>query len=472
MTYIVSDIHGEYDLFMRLLEKLNFSEGDVLYVCGDIIEKGKHSIKLARYISRMPNARCIAGNHEYAFLKYYWALMEQSPEDFDGVLETLKKYFPDDGGLLDWELVDWFESLPYYIEEEDFICVHAGVPLDAGHHILPLGQATPEQLVYDRNFKEPDVVVEGGKCVFYGHTPASSVVSGGDRILTYLRAGAVGDKVTDYYKVHLDLGSWISGMVGAFCVETCKTVYVGGDTEQEAAGRIYISGDTHGTIDLGKLFRLARSEKLTYRDYVIICGDCGVVWRPDVDAETREVYEELKTNILFLDGNHENHAALNAMPTEEWHGGLVHRISEHILHLTRGQIFEIEGLTFFCLGGADSHDKEYRKPNVSWWREERITEADVQTAERNLEKVGYQVDFVLTHIPPNRFIERIIGELTQCGEEVPEYLLDKLTRTPSGERLQEIAPKLRFQKWFSGHLHLDIEIGRSVSLYEQIVRVL
>ena len=226
MTYVISDIHGEYELFLRLLDKIKFSATDTLYICGDIIEKGKQSIRLAQYISRMPNAKCITGNHEYAFLKYYWGLMRQSPNNFDGVLKQLKKYFPDDGELLDWELVDWFESLPYYIEENNFICVHAGVPLDKEGHILPLEKATPEQLVYDRTFKEPGVEVRDDKCVFFGHTPTSYLTSGESKILTYKRHGATGDKIADYYKIHLDLGTWSSGMLGAFCVETCQKFYV------------------------------------------------------------------------------------------------------------------------------------------------------------------------------------------------------------------------------------------------------
>ena len=226
MTYIVSDVHGEYELFLRLIDKLKFSPDDTLYVCGDIVEKGKHSIRLANYISRMPNAKPIIGNHEYAFLKYYWGLMQSSPDDFDGVLKKLQAYFPDDGALLSWELVDWFEGLPYYIEEPEFICVHAGVPLDGQGRILPLDEATPEQLVYDRRFKEPDTQVVGGKCVFFGHTPTSAVTRGRAQILAYKREGARGDSVSDYYKVHLDLGSWMSGMVGAFCVESCRAIYV------------------------------------------------------------------------------------------------------------------------------------------------------------------------------------------------------------------------------------------------------
>ncbi len=225
MTYIISDIHGEYDLFLKLLDKIKFSASDKLYICGDIVEKGSHSIKLAKLISRLPNAKCIAGNHEYAFLKYYWGLMQSSPSDFDEILRKLQAYFPDDGYLLDWELVDWFEALPYYIEEREFICVHAGVSLDRERFILPLEKATPEQLVYDRTFKEAAVLPKDGKCVFFGHTPTINM-GWESKIKPYLREGARGDKVSDYYKIHLDLGTWISGVLGCFLIETCQSFYV------------------------------------------------------------------------------------------------------------------------------------------------------------------------------------------------------------------------------------------------------
>ena len=152
--------------------------------------------------------------------------MQESPSDFDGILKQLQEYFPDDGNLLDWEPVDWFESLEYYIEERDFICVHAGVPFDRERCILPLDKAFPEQLVYDRIFKDQNVEVVGDKCVFFGHTPTGYFTQGDSKILTYARPERRGDSIYDYYKVHLDLGTWMSGMLGCFCIETCKCIYV------------------------------------------------------------------------------------------------------------------------------------------------------------------------------------------------------------------------------------------------------
>ena len=54
-TYFISDIHGEYDLFMKLLKKIKFNDNDTLYICGDIIDKGKDSIKLIKFVSNQKN---------------------------------------------------------------------------------------------------------------------------------------------------------------------------------------------------------------------------------------------------------------------------------------------------------------------------------------------------------------------------------------------------------------------------------
>ncbi len=225
MIYVISDIHGEYDLFIKLLRKINFSSADEMIICGDVIDKGQDSVKLLQLIKSMPNCRCIIGNHEFEFLKKYWAIMQNSPEDFDEVLKTLQGYFSYDGKLLDWETVDWLESLPYYIEEKDFICVHAGVPLTQDNRLLPLAQASSEQLVYDRCFKEPNVAPLTDKCIFFGHTP-TSYISDDSKIIRYKWANRSTKTIRDYCKIHLDLGVWLHGVLGCFCVDTCKEFYV------------------------------------------------------------------------------------------------------------------------------------------------------------------------------------------------------------------------------------------------------
>ena len=64
-----------------------------------------------------------------------------------------------------------------------------------------------------------------------------------------------------------------------------------------------------------------------------------------------------KWTTLFADGNHECFPRLNSYPVKEWHGGKVHEILPKVLHLMRGEIFELEGKSIFVMGGASSHDR-------------------------------------------------------------------------------------------------------------------
>ena len=227
MTYVMSDIHGEYELFMRLLDKINYADTDELIVCGDIIDKGASPIKLAKALFEMPNAYCIKGNHEQMFFKFYRSRMHSAVMDYDAILWHLREYFKyGDGELLDWDTVDRLTDLPYYIERERFVCVHAGIPTDENGCPLPLCEADPEELVNDRLFKSESFLPRSEKCVFFGHTPTQYIRQGG--ILTYAREGRAKNSanIEDYIKIHLDTGVYLSGMLGVFRTDDCTSHFV------------------------------------------------------------------------------------------------------------------------------------------------------------------------------------------------------------------------------------------------------
>lgn len=116
---------------------------------------------------------------------------------------------------------------------------------------------------------------------------------------------------------------------------------------------IYVCGDTHIPLDIGKLSMKNFSEqaKMTRNDFVIILGDFGLLWRKDKTFfHWLKWLEEKPFTLLWLDGNHENHEWLRSLPLSEWHGGMVHRIAGNILHLERGSIFSLEEKYFFCYG--------------------------------------------------------------------------------------------------------------------------
>ena len=235
---------------------------------------------------------------------------------------------------------------------------------------------------------------------------------------------------------------------------------------------IYITGDTHGMIDFSKLVIFARQKKLDRSDYIIICGDCGVLWDEESKEDYINAYDSIGATILFVDGNHENHDMLSrALNIEWWHGGKVHKISNHIYHLERGEIFFLYGKSFLALGGADSHDKSFRKENESWWAKESIANENISNALAHLRNNDNYVDYVISHCPPNKILQDIENEFTQCGEDVPYYIAPKLMPENSNLKLDVVAEKINFRKWFFGHLHTKIQIDNFYGLYEEIVEI-
>ncbi|MFD2329464.1 metallophosphoesterase [Cohnella sp. GCM10020058] len=146
---------------------------------------------------------------------------------------------------------------------------------------------------------------------------------------------------------------------------------------------IFVTGDTHGAISIGKRLNtrnFPKQRELTKKDYVIIVGDFGLIW--NLDAEDRYWLKWLSKQktftTLFIDGNHENFDLLESYPVEIWNGGKIHRINDSVMHLMRGQVFNIDGLGFFTFGGAFSHDKEDRIEGKSWWRREMPSQAEYE----------------------------------------------------------------------------------------------
>lgn len=64
MTYAMSDIHGEYEKYKKMLELIAFSKDDELYVLGDIVDRGNEPIKVLLDMMERPNVFPIMGNHD------------------------------------------------------------------------------------------------------------------------------------------------------------------------------------------------------------------------------------------------------------------------------------------------------------------------------------------------------------------------------------------------------------------------
>lgn len=173
---------------------------------------------------------------------------------------------------------------------------------------------------------------------------------------------------------------------------------------------------------------------MTKDDYIIICGDFGgVLTFEEESSREKELLDWLGNKnftTLFVDGNHENYTRLYNYPIEEWKGGKVHKIRDSVLHLMRGEIFDIDNKQIFAFGGAKSHDIQDEILNLD--------EEEIQNGISNLEKVNYKVDYVISHCYPTS-IQTLINST---------YKRDILT-----DYLQQISEKCTFKRWYFGHYH-------------------
>ena len=249
---------------------------------------------------------------------------------------------------------------------------------------------------------------------------------------------------------------------------------------------IYITGDCHSDFVRFNKENFPEQTEMTKDDYVIICGDFGGVWDVDVESK-RETWwmdwlEDRSFTTLFVDGNHENFDRLYAYPVEEWKDGKVHKIRPSVIHLMRGQVYQIDGKKIFDFGGASSHDISggilepddpdykakkkaldqgglpYRINHISWWAQELPSENEMEEGLKNLALHGNTVDFVVTH----------------CCSSSTQALLGGGLFTPDvlTNYLEQIRQTTKFKKWFFGHYHDNKNVNaEEILLYEQVIRI-
>lgn len=172
IIYVISDIHGEYDKFIKMLNLIEFKPEDTMYILGDVIDRGKYSTRLLLYIMKQPNMKMLLGNHEEMLLQslvnddkgYYNCWMsnggERTLKHFNGLCATQQR-----------EILDYLQRLPLTITisdfKENYLLVHAGVDFSAlekqNRETLLWAR---DEFIFDTNrFKETIVI--------FGHTPTS-----------------------------------------------------------------------------------------------------------------------------------------------------------------------------------------------------------------------------------------------------------------------------------------------------------
>lgn len=232
MVYVISDIHGEYDKFLELLDKIQLKETDTLYVLGDILDRGPHPIKTLRKLMDMPNVICMVGNHELMALECLEFLMKEikdmSIEELEGeMLNNLvtwqyngSKSTIDEFNQLDvkakQEVIEFIKDFVVYeevsVNDKDYLLVHAG-----------LGNYSPEKEIEDYSLHELlwaradyDVQYFENTYVVTGHTPTQTIEGNPHPGYIYQRNNHIA----------IDCGAhYPGGRLAALCLDTGEEYY-------------------------------------------------------------------------------------------------------------------------------------------------------------------------------------------------------------------------------------------------------
>lgn len=195
MTYVMSDLHGMYDKFIGILEKIHFSDSDELFIIGDIIDRGERPVDILEYVMDKPNITVLLGNHEVMARDLLNRLTTEITEeninsvDDDFLIEL--SIYKRNGGATTMkqlrtlppvkrkEIIDFIDSLYAYeaidIGDKTFILVHAGLgnfrkgKKISEYSLYELLDIRPD---YEQQYFDDDSVY-----IISGHTP-TKLISG------------------------------------------------------------------------------------------------------------------------------------------------------------------------------------------------------------------------------------------------------------------------------------------------------
>lgn len=188
-TYVMSDLHGCYNAYKEMLEKIEFKDSDTLYILGDILDRGPNPIKIMLDVMKRPNVKVLVGNHCIMACECISFLLQEVTKEnidkikknpmlfekldnwlYNGAKSTINEFCKCDVEIRK-EIMDFIMDFDVYEEIEvngkKFILVHAG--LGNFHPDKELEEYELDELVWERPDYEKKYFDD--KYVISGHTP-------------------------------------------------------------------------------------------------------------------------------------------------------------------------------------------------------------------------------------------------------------------------------------------------------------
>lgn len=232
-TYTISDIHGQFDAFMEMLNKIKFKDSDMMYIIGDVIDRGPKSVETLQYIMKQKNMVMLAGNHEYMAVLCLNNLLKEITQDVVDDLENgelmgcLEEWQMNGGGktlkdllALDKnsivEIYNCLVKLKIYKElevgDKKIILVHAG--LGNFDENKKLKDYNIMELVWDR--MDYEKVYYKDKYIITGHTPTQFIEGNENPGYIYING----------MNIDIDCGCSMKERLGCLRLDDMKEYYV------------------------------------------------------------------------------------------------------------------------------------------------------------------------------------------------------------------------------------------------------
>ncbi len=232
MIYVMSDIHGCKDEYLKALKTINLRDQDTLYVLGDVVDRGSDGIEILQDMMMRPNIIPLIGNHDYMALlmlsKLNVAITEENVDNYlttedmtsfvnwlsDGgnpTIEAFRRLSRDDKDAV----LEYLEEFSLYEEVtaggRDYILVHGGL-----EPFVP-GKDLEDYELYEMIFEAPDYskVYFKDKILVTGHRPTLTL-EGEDK----------GKILCKNNHIAIDCGCVYGGKLGVMCLDDGRKWYI------------------------------------------------------------------------------------------------------------------------------------------------------------------------------------------------------------------------------------------------------